>query len=146
MGSCWWARRAHPLIGQAGERSNRWYEPPPPGPFRSLPTSSLAIEQSASFRAPSRLQYRWRWRWWRRRWYHHHPRSAKSTLATSWAKHRPSHPLRVTAARTRYGQQRASSRRWWNDDRSSTSPGTPSPTLTGPPSLSTGQSQQQLYA
>lgn len=73
VGSCWWARRAHPLIGQAGERSNRWYEPPPPGPLRSLPASSLALEQSSSLWAPSWLQHRWGRRWGRWRRHHHHP-------------------------------------------------------------------------
>lgn len=146
MGSCWWAHRAHPLIGQAGERSNRWYEPPPSGPFRSLPASSLAFEQSASFRAPSRLQY-WRRRRWGWRWRHYNnPRLAKSPFAASWAINGPSHPLWVPSAWTRHGQQRTSSQWCWNDDRSSTSPRTPTPPLTGTSCLSTGQSQQQLYA
>lgn len=145
VGSCWWARRAHPLIGQAGERSNRWYEPPPSGPLRSVPASSLAFEQSASFRAPSRLQHRRRWWWGRRRRHHHHTRLAESAFTAPRTRHRPGHPLRVPATGPEYGQQRASSRRCWNDDRSSPSPGTPASTPTGTSRLPTGQSQQQLY-
>lgn len=138
MGSCWWARRAHPLIGQAGERSNRWYEPPPPGPLRSLPASSLALQQSSSFWAPSWLQHRWGRRWGRWWWHHHHPGPTKPSLSSSRSCYRLSHPLRLPSAWPRNGQQWTSSRRCWNDDRSSTSPRPPSPPLTKSSSLSTG--------